>query len=144
MRALLLALVAALIPAAAAAQSFDFPPPDLSGLMTTASASATIAQLQATDATIQTHLPAFLTPVTLAQSSLLSIQVAGVQSFTVSTNCQVGDRIILVPASAQTPAGYMLGDAYCSATGTMVAKLFTPQLGIGASYSISVQPIAFR
>lgn len=89
------------------------------------------------------HPALYLTDVTLAQSALIALQVAGVQTFTVSTNCQVGDRMLIVPGGT-VPTGYMLGDIYCSAAGTATAKLFTPALAIGVSYSITAKVIAFR
>lgn len=84
----------------------------------------------------------YLTDVTLSQTAVVAIAL-GPRTITVSTNCQVGDRMFMSPAAAM-PAGYMLGDIFCSATGTAQATLYAPLLAIGASYSITVKVTAFR
>lgn len=84
----------------------------------------------------------FLNDVTLTQTAIIAITL-GPRTLTVSTNCQVGDRMFMTPAAAM-PAGYMLGDIVCTANGTAQATLYAPALAIGASYSISVKVTAFR
>jgi hypothetical protein len=120
-----------------------YPPVDISTMMSRAEAETTINGFETRIAALEGGRALALTNVTLAQTSLLSLQTAGVREFTVSTNCQVGDRMFMSPA-AVLPAGYMLGDIVCTAAGTAVAKLYLPALGIGVSYNITARVTAFR
>lgn len=95
-------------------------------------------------ASVTDHPAVFLNDITISQAALLSLQPSGVQTFSVATNCLVGDRLIMVPGTASIPAGYMLGDISCPSNGAVSVKLFTPALGLGVSYSFTVKVIAFR
>jgi hypothetical protein len=121
----------------------SYPPVDTSTLMPRAEAETTINGFETRIAALEAGRALALTNVTLAQTSLLSLQAAGVREFTVSTNCQVGDRMFMSP-SVVLPAGYMLGDIVCTVAGTAIAKLYLPALGIGVSYSIVARVTAFR
>ena len=136
MRTLLLAALALLLPSAATAQQFGFIPPDMSDVMTVTSANATIAD-------IRSHLPTQLNDITLAQSSLLTLQTAGFRKFDVATNCIAGDRLVLTPPP-EMPDGFALGGADCPVTGSMRVWQYTPQLPIGQGYSITYKVTAFR
>lgn len=133
MRFVLAAL--ALIAAPAGAQEVSYSPPDLSGYMTVAAANSTISQLSSHDAQ-------FLNDVTLTQTATIAISV-GPRQLTVATNCQVGDRMFMSPVTT-LPAGYMLGDIYCTTAGSAIATVYAPALAIGAGYSIAVHVTAFR
>jgi hypothetical protein len=123
----------------------SYPPIDTSALMPRADAEVTIAGFETRITALEAGRGRFLTDVTLAQTALLSVQLAGVREFTVATNCQVGDRLFMTPSdTAPPPAGFMLGDIRCVSAGVAQAKLFLPQLLVGTAYSITAKVTAFR
>lgn len=114
----------------------------IDSLMPRSEAEAAIAGFETRITALEARKAQFLNDVTLAQTAVVAIAL-GPRKLTVSTNCQVGDRMFMSP-SASIPAGYQLGDIYCVSNGTAEATLYAPLLGIGASYSIIVRVTAFR
>lgn len=130
------------------ADSVSYPPPDLSGYMTIASANGTIAamnaRIDADDAAIaalQANVGSMksLTLVgtaTVGETTLLSLAL-GVKRYTgTMPGLAVGDRIIAFLTGA--PGTSSLQDIYVSAANTYNVGLLNPALGVGAVIAVPI------
>lgn len=113
----------------------SYPPPDMSGFMTTTSAEATIADLNAKIAAIRGLQ--LIGNVTVAESTLLSLALGMKRMALPLAGVTTADRLLFVPTAVPT-TGCEAVNVYASAANQVTVAYFTPALGLGATYSIPI------
>jgi hypothetical protein len=124
-----------------------FPPPDLSGYMTTAGAQAVIDTMNGRIDSDEARLLAveakkgltLLHATTVGETTLLSVAL-GVKRYSVTIPAAPGvttsDRIVV--ALTGSPTNGTVQDAFVSAANTVSVGVLVPAVGIGATVAVPV------